>query len=273
MDDLQGLHQIQIMVDNGRDFLDSLINAARNRSIITKICVKSCGIAFLSNHKDMLPELEHLMRNVRCIDLSIDLFTREAFEWANGLLTLTCIAHQKTALNTAVSHGSLGKFLMMAHDLEILILALQCHEIANPMVEEGDLVLLLRNRTWSHLGRLELSGICTSQIELEGLIDRHRYCVQQLKLSDIVLKTGSWPSFFNNLRVILEHSQLSPESFHLSGHLFFHDSLTLEIMVWDLDAPWAGNWTVREHMTNTVFLHNFASLMLFDVEQLANLAI
>jgi len=261
-----------ITTNDTRSLIEALSFAALQGTHVTTITAKNCGVAFLDNWHDILPELEQTMSHVRSLRLCTDLATRDVFKWEQGKLALLATSHRRNSLRRATLEGLLGRFLAVALSLEILVINLQCHQLSNAWVDENDLDSTLGSGVWHHLRHLELRGINTSEHQLADMIYRHRETLQYLTLSDIVLKAGNWHSFFRNMRVVLCKSHLSRANFHLAGSLYFRGSSSNEGLCWDLTYSDSSKRNLGELLADSMF-DDLESTLLVELQQLADLAI
>ncbi|KIM92714.1 hypothetical protein OIDMADRAFT_149994 [Oidiodendron maius Zn] len=169
-------------------------------------------------------------------------------------LAVPCFESRQQKLHRAITSGLLGIFISSAKDLEELNIDLQCHEISSLQVEESDLVNFLRNYCWSQLRCLKIRGIWTSEDQLLDLLGRHQGSLKYLDIGDVVLKEGTWLSFFKRLKTLIAGSLVAAERFQLGGeYLASQTENRFEGRRWELNSLALPNKSLRDSLVEFMF--------------------
>jgi hypothetical protein len=252
-----------IAVQGTRALVEALRSSASTKAGIRSVQASDCGVAFLATtDQDLLRLLERSVRHVRSISFHGDLVSNDSFTWRGGELILQSLDNRRNALEKAITTGRLGTLIATAEDLEELDINLQCHEIFSSHVARSNLADFLGNYCWSQLRCLKLRGVWTSEDQLVDLLSRHRRTLQSLEIGDLVLKGGTWPSFFTKLKSLAQEGDLvSADGFELSGTLSLWTDHSSESYHWEFDAPLSEDETLGELLARFIFRDSESSIL------------
>jgi hypothetical protein len=236
-----------VVASGSRSLVEALCHASVSGLKITSIRAQNCGVAFLATDLNTSSLLRLSIRHIRSLSLQADLVSNDTFMWDGSKLILPTFKNRQQELHRAITSGLLGLFIAAAEGLEELDLDLQCHEIYSLQVEESDLINFLGNYCWSQLRWLRLRGIWTSEGQLLDLLSRHRGSLKYLDLGDVVLKKGTWRSFFKRLKKLVADSHITARRFQLGGDcLASWTEYSLEGRRWKLDSVVSPGRSLRD---------------------------
>lgn len=243
-----------VVVSGSRSLVEALCSSRGSGSKITSLQARDCGIAFLATDANISSALQFSIRHVRRLSFHADLVSNDTFTWDGSKLAVPCFEHRQQKLQRAITSGLLGTFISSAKDLEELNIDLQCHEISSLQVEESDLVNFLGNYRWSQLRSLKLRGIWTSEGQLLDLLGRHQGSLKYLDIGNVVLKEGTWRSFFEKLKMLVVGSLISAERFQLGGEcLASRMENTFQGRCWELNSLALPDKSLRDSLVDFIF--------------------
>jgi hypothetical protein len=243
-----------VVANGSRSLVQALCYASDTGSKITSILAQNCGVAFLATDPALSSLLELSVRNVRSLSFQGDLVSNDTFTRDGGKVKLHRLENRQRELRRAIVSGLLGQFMSSAVELEELDVDLQCHEMSSLHVEESDLPNFIGNYRWSKLRWLKLRGIWTSEDELLDLVYRHRGSLNYLEIGDVVLKKGTWRSFFEKLKALITNSFITVERFQLGGGCLASWAVDrLGGQRWELDSPVSLGKSLRDSLVEFIF--------------------
>jgi len=211
----------------------------------------------------ILSALQLSIRHVRSLSFQADLVSNDTFIWDGSKLICPPLQHRREALRRTVADGLLGRFMAIAEHLEELDIDLRCHEISSLQVDASDLVNFFGSHCWPRLRRLKLRGVWTSEDQLLDLIGRHTKTLDYLEIADVVLKEGTWKSFFERLRSLVMGSLITSEKCQLSGSLGSRMALGGGGQHWELDTFVTQNKSLGDFLIEFIFWDGESSLLNF----------
>lgn len=243
-----------VVVSGSRSLVEALCSSIGSESKITLLHARDCSVAFLATDTNISSALQFSVRYVRRLSFHADLVSNDTFIWDGSKLAVPCFESRQQKLHRAITSGLLGIFISSAKDLEELNIDLQCHEISSLQVEESDLVNFLRNYCWSQLRCLKIRGIWTSEDQLLDLLGRHQGSLKYLDIGDVVLKEGTWLSFFKRLKTLIAGSLVAAERFQLGGeYLASQTENRFEGRRWELNSLALPNKSLRDSLVEFMF--------------------
>ena len=246
--------QVSVVATGSKSLVEALCYSNARGLKITSLQAQNCGIAFLATELSISSALQLSIRDVRSLSFHAELVTNDTFTWDGSELVLPGPEYRQQELRRAITTGLLGMFISAAKDLEQLNVDLQCHTISSLHVEECDLINFLGNCCWSQLRLLRLRGIWTSEDQLLDLLVRHRGTLKYLDIGDVVLKEGTWHSFFERLKTLVADSLITAEGFQLGGEcLALRAEHCLEGQHWVLDSLASPNKSLRDSFVEFIF--------------------
>jgi hypothetical protein len=87
--------------------------------------------------------------------------------------------------------------------------------------------------------------------------------LEYLEIADVVLKEGTWRSFFEGLRPLVMNSLITAERCQLSGSLGSRMALGGEGQRWELDAFVTQNKSLGDFLIEFIFWDGESSLLEF----------